>query len=84
MMSRIDSAFKKGHLENRPLLVTYSVCGDPNEKKSLENLRKEFENFYSVTDEKFSEKEFNNKVPEEFRLKTKGIEVGHIFYFGDK
>ena len=23
-------------------------------------------------------------MPEEFRLKTKGIEVGHIFYFGDK
>ena len=54
------------------------------EKKSLENLRKEFEKFYSVTDEKFNEKEFNKKVPEEFRLKTKGIEVGHIFYFGDK
>jgi len=47
-------------------------------------LRKEFEKFYSVTDEKFNEKEFNKKVPEEFRLKTKGIEVGHIFYFGDK
>ena len=54
------------------------------EKNSLENLRKEFEKFYSVTDEKFNEKEFNKKVPEEFRLKTKGIEVGHIFYFGDK
>ena len=54
------------------------------EKSSLGNLRKEFEKFYSVTDEKFNEKEFNNKVPEEFRLKTKGIEVGHIFYFGDK
>ena len=54
------------------------------EKDSLENLRKEFEKFYSVTDEKFNEKEFNKKVPEEFRLKTKGIEVGHIFYFGDK
>ena len=54
------------------------------EKNSLENLRKEFEKFYAVTDEKFNEKEFNNKVPEEFRLKTKGIEVGHIFYFGDK
>ena len=39
MMSRIDSAFKKGHLENRPLLITYSVCGDPNKKKSLEILK---------------------------------------------
>ena len=54
------------------------------EKESLNSLRNEFENFYSVTDEKYNEKEFYNKVPEKFRLKTKGIEVGHIFYFGDK
>jgi len=54
------------------------------EKKSLKELRSEFENFYSVTDEKFNRNEFENKVPEKFRLNTKGIEVGHIFYFGDK
>jgi len=54
------------------------------EKKSLSNLREKFEKYYAVTDEKFNEKEFNQKVPEEFRLNTKGIEVGHIFYFGDK
>ena len=28
--------------------------------------------------------EFEKKVSETNRLKTKGIEVGHIFYFGDK
>ena len=27
---------------------------------------------------------FEKKVSEENRLITKGIEVGHIFYFGDK
>ena len=54
------------------------------DKKSLENLRKKYEEFYSVTDEKFSKDEFENKVPEKYRLITKGIEVGHIFYFGDK
>ena len=54
------------------------------EKQSLKNLRENFEKYYAVTDEKFNEKEFNHKVPEEFRLNTKGIEVGHIFYFGDK
>ena len=54
------------------------------EKKSLENLRKKYENFYSVTDEKFDKDEFEKKVSEENRLITKGIEVGHIFYFGDK
>ncbi len=54
------------------------------EKKSLENLRKKYEQFYSVTDEKFNEKEFEKKVDAPYRLKTKGIEVGHIFYFSDK
>ena len=54
------------------------------EKKSLEDLRNKYEKFYSVTDEKFNKEEFEKKVSEENRLKTKGIEVGHIFYFGDK
>ena len=54
------------------------------EKKSLQDLRKKYEQFYSVTDEKFDKKEFENKVLDKNRLKTKGIEVGHIFYFGDK
>jgi len=54
------------------------------EKKSLENMRKEYEQYYSVTDEKFDKDEFEKKVSEKNRLITKGIEVGHIFYFGDK
>ena len=54
------------------------------EKKSLEDLRKRYEKFYSVTDEKFNKEEFEKKVLEDNRLITKGIEVGHIFYFGDK
>ena len=54
------------------------------EKKSLEDLRKKYEQFYSVTDEKFNKEEFEKTVAEDSRLITKGIEVGHIFYFGDK
>ncbi len=54
------------------------------EKKSLTELRKKYDNFYAVTDEKFNKEEFHNKVSDEFKLNTKGIEVGHIFYFGDK
>ncbi len=54
------------------------------EKNSLSDLRQQYEKFYSVTDEKFDQKEFEKVVPEEFRVNTKGIEVGHIFYFGDK
>ncbi len=54
------------------------------EKKSLGNMRKEYEQYYAVTDEKFNKTEFEKKVSEKDRLITKGIEVGHIFYFGDK
>ena len=54
------------------------------EKKSLNKLREKYEKFYAVTDQKFNKNEFEKNVPKEFRLHTKGIEVGHIFYFGDK
>jgi len=58
--------------------------GTKLEKSSLENMRKKYEKFYSVTDEKFNKDDFEKMVSEENRLITKGIEVGHIFYFGDK
>ena len=54
------------------------------EKDSLNQLRKRYDKFNAVTDEKIDQDEFNKNVPKEFRLNTKGIEVGHIFYFGDK
>ena len=54
------------------------------ENKSLKNLRNSYEKYYAVTDEKFNQIDFEKNVPEEHRLITKGIEVGHIFYFGDK
>ena len=54
------------------------------DKVSLGVLRKQYEKFYSVTDEKFNKDEFEKSVAEEYRVNTKGIEVGHIFYFGDK
>ena len=51
---------------------------------SLSKIRKDFTDIYAVTDEKFDEKKFNKEVDEKNQIKTKGIEVGHIFYFGDK
>ena len=56
----------------------------PLTKTSLIDLRKKYQNYYAVTDEKFNKKNFEEKIPKEFQIKTKGIEVGHIFYFGDK
>ena len=39
MKNPIDSAFQKARSENRPCLISYTVCGDPNKKKSLEILK---------------------------------------------
>ena len=55
-----------------------------SEKVSIDNLRKKYDTFYAVTDDKFKKEDFENKVKKEDQLVTKGIEVGHIFYFGDK
>jgi prolyl-tRNA synthetase len=60
-------------------LTKYS--GDEN---SLKRIRDDFTNIYAVTDDKYNEKQFNEKVKKEDQIKTKGIEVGHIFYFSDK
>jgi prolyl-tRNA synthetase len=39
---------------------------------------------YAATDEKHDQAEFEKRVPEGKRLAGRGIEVGHIFFFGDK
>ena len=55
-----------------------------NEESSINKLRKKYDDFYAVTDDKFKKEVFEKKVKKENQLITKGIEVGHIFYFGDK
>jgi prolyl-tRNA synthetase len=39
---------------------------------------------YAATDEKHDAAEFEKRVPEAKRLSGRGIEVGHIFFFGTK
>ncbi len=51
---------------------------------SLQKMREDFSKFYAVTDEKYNQDEFNKKVKKKNQIVTKGIEVGHIFYFSDK
>ena len=53
-------------------------------EQSLEKMRKDFSSFYAATDEKFNKNDFDLKVKKSNQISTKGIEVGHIFYFGDK
>jgi len=51
---------------------------------SLKKMRNDFSKFYAVTDDKFKSEDFNKNVKKGDQIQTKGIEVGHIFYFGDK
>ena len=44
----------------------------------------EYTSKYAATDEKHNQTEFEQRVPEGKRLSGRGIEVGHIFFFGDK
>jgi len=53
-------------------------------EKSLEEMRNDFSSFYAVTDEKFNKNDFDTNVKKVDQISKKGIEVGHIFYFGDK
>jgi len=55
-----------------------------NTDNSIKQLREKYDAFYAVTDNKFKKEDFEKKVMKENQLITKGIEVGHIFYFGDK
>ena len=77
-----DTGESKIYTDKRIFEVNYENTN--LDKESLMELRKKYENYYSVTDEKYNKDEFEKKVSEKYRLKTKGIEVGHIFYFGDK
>ena len=52
--------------------------------ESIKELRKKYDELYAVTDDKFNKEDFEKNVKKENQLVQKGIEVGHIFYFGDK
>tara|TARA_B100000700_G_scaffold311869_1_gene394701 strand:- start:5393 stop:6253 length:861 start_codon:yes stop_codon:yes gene_type:complete len=77
-----DTGESKIYTDKRIFEVDSSISSI--DRNSLTKLRNDFEKFYSVTDEKFNKVEFEKNVLEVNRLQTKGIEVGHIFYFGDK
>ena len=44
----------------------------------------DFTSKYAATDEKHDEADFKKRVPEAKRMSGRGIEIGHIFFFGTK
>ncbi len=53
-------------------------------RTDLSSLIEERTRLYAATDEKHDAGKFEAEVPEDKRLSARGIEVGHIFYFGKK
>lgn len=70
-----NSAWDEIDWHNAPL--------DPTRAEDLQKLRDLVTGTYAATDEKHDEAAWQ-KLPEEKRREGRGIEVGHIFYFGTK
>ena len=66
-------------------LIDLSAPSDAVDYESdLEPIIAQYTSAYAATDEKHDEAQFHKDVPEDKRVQARGIEVGHIFYFGDK
>ncbi|MFD3262450.1 proline--tRNA ligase [Phenylobacterium ferrooxidans] len=64
-------------------LVEMGAPGDVDWDGDLQPLVEQRTNLYAATEEMHDEAAFA-LVPEDKRLSARGIEVGHIFYFGEK
>ena len=64
-------------------LVDMAAPGDVDYDTDLQALVDQRTSLYAATDEMHKADEFA-KVPADKQLSARGIEVGHIFYFGDK
>jgi prolyl-tRNA synthetase len=66
-------------------LVDMDVPGaDVDFNGDLEPIIKRRTSLYAATDEQHDQAQFEAQVPADKRLSARGIEVGHIFYFGTK
>jgi len=66
-------------------LIELPVPGkDTDFDGDLQPIFEQFTAHYAATDEIHDEAEFEKSVSEENRVAARGIEVGHIFFFGDK
>ena len=64
-------------------LVEMEAPGDVDFDGDLSHIFEERTSLYAATEEMHDADEFA-KIPKDKQLSARGIEVGHIFYFGDK
>jgi prolyl-tRNA synthetase len=74
-----SGVFLHADLANKPIPPR-----DIDFRSDLTPIFKDWTSLYAATDEMVDEATFKAEVPEDKRLSARGIEVGHIFYFGTK
>ncbi len=74
-----SGVFLHADLVNKPIPAI-----DTDFRGDLTPIFKDWTSLYAATDEMVDEAKFAAEVPEDKRLSARGIEVGHIFYFGTK
>ena len=68
-------------------LLEYDILGEQVDFGSPEQIQgfvDQWTSLYAATDDMHDAGRFESKVPEDKRITARGIEVGHIFFFGDK
>jgi prolyl-tRNA synthetase len=74
-----SAVFLHADLVNKPIPPI-----DVDFRADLTLIFKDWTSLYAATDEMLDEARFKSDVPDEKQLNARGIEVGHIFYFGTK
>ena len=75
-----EVAFDRGYLE-----MDWQASGiSQDDVEGLQAAIDGFTSLYAATDEEHDQAEFEKQVAEDKRMTGRGIEVGHIFYFGTK
>ncbi|MEL0022387.1 MAG: His/Gly/Thr/Pro-type tRNA ligase C-terminal domain-containing protein, partial [Rickettsiales bacterium] len=68
-------------------LLDYDILGENVDFQSAANIQgyvDRWTSLYAATDEMHDADRFAKEVPEDKQVSARGIEVGHIFFFGDK
>jgi prolyl-tRNA synthetase len=69
---------------HRDLIEMTAPGEDVDYDGDLEPVIRQWTSHYAATDEKHDAERFAREVPEDRRVSARGIEIGHIFFFGTK
>ena len=77
-----DTGESKVYIDKR--LLELKLPENINYESDSKDIVHSWTKFHAVTEDMFDQEAYEANVDEENRLSTRGIEVGHVFYFGDK